>query len=73
MALKAHATGRKKYAAWTIIGAMRWNLDIAVSKGVDDFKISNDYIALLSRMVPIDKPALTGFFNTKKMLRVRSS
>ncbi len=63
-ASEMRATGRKRYSAWAIINRIRWDHDMAKT---EEFKISNDYIALYSRVAIHLEPSLDGFFVTRPM------
>lgn len=69
LAKEMKRTGRKRYSQWIIINKMRWDSDIKTKDEV--FKISNDYIALYARMVVYNHPEFSGFFELKKMKKVR--
>lgn len=72
-ALQAIATGRKKISHWLIVNRLRWEVEIETkSLCVEDkeFKISNDYIALLARDFIKDHPEHSEVFNLKQMKRV---
>ena len=69
-AAEARTTGRNKYSMWVIINVLRWDQEI-VCNG-DDFKISNDFIALYARMLVWDDPGYDGFFSIKQMNPERS-
>ena len=60
---EAIAAGRKKSSAWLIVNRIRWETSV-VTKG-EDFKISNDFIALYSRKFMNDFTNHAGFFVTK--------
>ena len=61
--------GHKKYSAWTIINIIRWEEDLKTTGSV--FKISNDFIALYARLLVYHDKSFEGFFELKKMKRVR--
>lgn len=69
LAVEMKRTGRERYSQWIIINKMRWDSDIKTKDDV--FKISNDYIALYARMVVYNCPEFSGFFELKKMKKVR--
>jgi len=56
--------GRSKYSAWTIINLIRWHHDL---ESDEEFKISNDYIALYARLLMYHDQKFKGFFNIKRM------
>ena len=60
--------GHRKLSAWLIVNRIRWETMI-VTTG-DEYKISNDYIALYARLFMYQYPDYKGFFNTKPMKRV---
>lgn len=61
------ATGKKKSSAWLIANRLRW--ETAIKTTGDDFKISNDFIALYARKFMRNYPIYRGFFVTKPMKR----
>lgn len=65
--LQAIGYGKTKSSAWLIVNRIRWETSI-VTRG-DDFKISNDFIAMYSRMFMEKHPEHAGFFTTKRMTR----
>jgi hypothetical protein len=65
---EAISNGHTKLSAWLIINRIRWETSI-VTKG-DDYKISNDFIALYSRLFMPDNPQYAGFFRTRPMKRI---
>ena len=60
--------GHTKLSAWMIANRIRWETQIETVN--DDYKISNDYIALYSRKFMKDHPKHDGFFKTKLMKRL---
>ena len=56
--------GHNKLSAWMIANRIRWETQIEVIT-TDDYKISNDYIALYSRKFMEDFPEHDGFFRIK--------
>lgn len=63
-AAEMRATGRKRYSAWAIINRIRWDHDILKT---EEFKISNDYIALYARVAIYLAPSMASFFVTRPM------
>jgi hypothetical protein len=61
--------GHNRLSAWMIANRIRWETSIETFS-VDEYKISNDYIALYARMFMRDHPEYDGFFKTKEMKRV---
>ena len=59
--------GHKRLSAWMIANRIRWETTV-VTKG-NDYKISNDFIALFARKFMEEYPEYDGFFKTKKMKR----
>ena len=57
---------RSKSSAWLIINRIRWDYDIK-SNSNEVFKISNDYIALYSRLLIYNDPEFKDFFVIKQM------
>ena len=66
--LQAIYRGHLKLSGWLIANRVRWESSI-VTKG-DDYKISNDFIALFTRLFMINNPQYIGFFETKQMKRL---
>jgi len=66
--LEAINKGHTKLSAWLIANRIRWETMI-VTTG-EDYKISNDFIALYSRKFMKDYPQYDGFFNIKEMKRL---
>lgn len=60
--------GHNRLSAWMIANRIRWETSIETFS-VDEYKISNDYIALYARMFMQDHPQYNGFFKTKEMKR----
>ena len=60
--------GHTRLSAWMITNRIRWETQIETVN--DDYKISNDYIALYSRKFMKDYPQHNGFFKIKEMKRV---
>ena len=59
--------GHKRLSAWLIVNRIRWETSIETSG--EDFKISNDYIALYSRLFMTLNPQYDGLFKIKRMTR----
>jgi len=59
--------GHRKLSAWLIVNRIRWET-MVVTTG-EDFKISNDFIALYARLFMHDHPQCQGFFRIKAMKR----
>jgi len=60
--------GHTRLSAWMIANRIRWETQIETVN--DDYKISNDYIALYSRKFMKDYPEHDGFFRIKPMKRL---
>ena len=60
--------GHEKLSAWLIVNRIRWETSIETTG--NDFKISNDYIALYARLFMHEHPQFAGFFKTKEMKRI---
>ena len=60
--------GHNRLSAWMIANRIRRETSIETFS-VDEYKISNDYIALYARMFMRDHPEYDGFFKTKEMKR----
>lgn len=64
---EAISKGHKRLSAWMIANRIRWETSV-VTVG-DDYKISNDFIALYARKFMEDYPKYDGFFKTKATKR----
>ena len=60
--------GHNRLSAWMIANRIRWETSIETFS-VEEYKISNDYIALYARMFMHDYPEYNGFFRIKEMKR----
>lgn len=60
--------GHKRLSAWMIANRIRWETSIE-TYSVEEYKISNDYIALYARKFMQDYPSYDGFFKIKQMTR----
>ena len=60
--------GHRRLSAWLIVNRLRWETMI-VTTG-NEYKISNDFIALYARLFMHEYPDYKGFFRTKPMKRV---
>lgn len=65
--MQAINKGRAKLSAWLIVNRIRWETSIETDG--DDFKISNDYIALYARLFMHLNPQYDGVFTIKRMTR----
>lgn len=66
-AREAKRRGKSKYSVWGIINRVRWDVTIETNTD-DEFKISNDYIALYARLLVWNHPdEFEGFFTLKAM------
>lgn len=71
-AIQAINSGKKKISHWLIVNRIRWEVEIETKSVCDqdkEFKISNDYIALLARDFIKDYPEHKDAFNLKQMKR----
>ena len=59
--------GHNRLSAWMIANRIRWETSIETFG--EDYKISNDFIALYARKFMRDHPQYDGFFRTKEMKR----
>lgn len=64
-ALEACDSGRPRFSIWMIANRIRWYSQVE-TKGTD-LKITNDYLALYSRLLMIKHNKLKGLFTVKKM------
>jgi len=55
---------KKRYSGWAIMNRIRWDHDI---KKTEQFKISNCYIALYSRLLMAAFPKFVGFFRLRPL------
>jgi hypothetical protein len=69
--LMAISKGHKNLSAWLVVNRIRWETSIETQG--DDFKISNDFIALYARYFMHKYPQYNGFFRTKQMKRANLS
>ncbi len=60
--------GHKSLSAWMIVNRIRWETSV-VTTG-DEYKVSNDFVALYARKFMGDYPQYDGFFRVKKMKRL---
>jgi hypothetical protein len=67
--LEAARKGRRKFSGWLIINRMRWEYMVEVGTE-EEFKISNDFIAIYVRMFQFVHPALAHMFDTAQMKRI---
>ena len=65
--LQAAGRGHKRLSAWMIVNRIRWETSV-VTVG-NDYKVSNDFIALYARKFMKDHPQYNGFFSIKTMKR----
>jgi len=65
--LQAAEKGHKRLSAWMIVNRIRWETSV-VTVG-NDYKVSNDFIALYARKFMQDHPEYDGFFSVKSMKR----
>lgn len=65
--LQAAARGHKRLSAWMIVNRIRWETSV-VTTG-NDYKVSNDFIALYARKFMENYPQYQGFFSVKTMKR----
>ena len=65
--LMAISKGHRNLSAWLVVNRIRWETSIETQG--DDFKISNDFIALYARYFMHKYPQYNGFFRTKQMKR----
>jgi hypothetical protein len=63
--LEAKKSGRKRFSGWMIANRIRWYTTIETTG--NDFKLSNDFIALFTRLVIFKNPEFEGFFQLKKL------
>jgi len=66
--LQAAARGHKRLSAWMIVNRIRWETSVVTSG--NDYKVSNDFIALYARKFMKEHPQYEGFFSLKTMKRV---
>ena len=61
--------GHTRLSGWLIANRVRWET-MVVTRG-SDYKISNNYIALFTRLFMVRHPEYVGFFKTKTMKRLK--
>ncbi|MND52515.1 hypothetical protein D3C80_435320 [compost metagenome] len=59
--------GVTKSSAWLVANRIRW--EVLIKTYGNEYKISNDFIALLARKFMADHPKHQGFFTVKEMKR----
>ena len=64
-ALEAHRANRKRFSIWMIANRVRWYTQIETTG--QEFKVSNDYLALYARLIVVRNPQLDGLFQFKQM------
>lgn len=64
-ASQLYRNGRRRYSAWAIVNAIRWEHDFT-TRG-SKFKVNNDFIALLARKLVRENKTFKGFFLTKPL------
>jgi hypothetical protein len=57
-------SGRTKYSHWAVANRVRWHFDTQIA-GDYEFKISNNYITVLARMLIWNHPEFEGFFSLR--------
>lgn len=66
--MQAINRGHKRLSAWMVANRIRWETSIETTG--NEYKISNDFIALYARKFMEDHPEHEGFFKIKAMKRV---
>jgi len=61
----AISRGHKNLSGWLIANRVRWETSV-VTKG-NEYKISNNFIALFARLYMVRHQQYVGFFRTKRM------
>lgn len=69
LALEAKKAGYHRYSAWPIVNVIRWRTGVQARDPNSEYKINNNYIALLARRAEREVPALKDFFVTREMKR----
>ncbi len=64
-ARKMYKNGRRRYSAWSIINAIRWEADFT-TRG-NKFKINNNFIAHFARKLVKEDKAFKGFFALRQL------
>lgn len=64
-ATQLYKNGRRRYSAWAIINAIRWEHDFT-TRG-SKFKVNNDFIALFARKLSKENRNFKGFFLIKPL------
>lgn len=68
LTFKMIRTGRKHYSAGTIIGLVRWHIDMKTTD--EEFKINNDFIAHYARLFMSAYSDHEGFFRIRELKKV---
>jgi len=74
LAFQAKEAGRKRYSHQAIWHILRWNFDLP-TKGLGDYKLSNNYIALYARLAIKEHPKHFGhgFFRLRPFVSDKRS
>ena len=56
--------GYQKSSGWAVIQIIRWDLSITTDT-TEDYKISNKYIGMYTRLLMMLKPEFKGFFDIR--------
>jgi len=64
----AISRGHKNLSGWLITNRVRWETSV-VTRG-NEYKISNNFIALFARLYMVRHQQYVGFFRTKRMKRL---
>jgi hypothetical protein len=70
-ALRAIATGVKRYSADAILHRIRWEEQI--ERGIHDFKVNNNWTSHLARWFIANHPDKASFFETRKLKEERDA
>lgn len=66
---EAIKSGKKRMSHWLVANRIRWDAEV-VTNTDEQYKISNDFIALYARKFMEEHPQHNGFFKTKEMKRI---
>lgn len=69
-ALQAAQAGRRKFSGWLITNRIRWESLVVQRREEDEYKISNDFIAVYTRLFIRTHPTYAYLFDTARMKRV---
>ena len=63
--LQLKQAGREHGSARDVLGRVRWETAVNPAYDRGDFKVNNNYAAVMSRLLMKERPELAGFFSTR--------